>query len=154
MKAGVMDDAMLNRLHALTLRYARTRYLPDPAMDADDLAAMAWLRSLPHLADQYTEAQHGRYLRGAASCCAVDAQRAWRRRPHLPLEDWLPGKENVEAEAIARVELAAVLAIVPPALLHFALGYLWSEIAAAFGVPLVTPRTQAHRWRRAQEAQA
>jgi DNA-directed RNA polymerase specialized sigma24 family protein len=147
-----MDAATLARLHAATLRYARTRHCPDPMTDAEDLTSCAWLRSLPHLTDRFTEAEHRSYLRSATSCCAVDAQRAWRRRPTAPLPDWHPSGVSVEDEALALAELGRLLALVPPALLLFACGWLWGEIAAATGTNAHTLKVQAHRFRRAREA--
>lgn len=122
----------------------------DPAIDAEDLVQAAWLKVGARLDPARSAGEQTAYLNLIIGQLATDHHRAAKRHPILPLVDWLPGGVNVEAEAIARVELAAVLGVVPLALLLFACGYSWDEIAAAQGVPLSTPRVRAVRWRQAQ----
>jgi DNA-directed RNA polymerase specialized sigma24 family protein len=143
-----MDIDAVNRA---CLGYARRVCPRDPALDAQDILQSAWLRAFAHLAALPDDEARRKYLNVAIRTVAIDHQRRMARRP-IPVQlfDQHIGGD-AEEEAIALAELATVLPTVPPALILYALGYEWGEIAALLGVPLITTKTRAHRWRRAQE---
>jgi DNA-directed RNA polymerase specialized sigma24 family protein len=142
-----MDIDAMNRA---CLGYARRVCPKDPAIDADDILQMAWLRAGPHLAALPDDEARRKYLNVAIRTVAIDYQRRMGRRPvSVQLVDRHIGGD-AEDEALALVSLAATLATVPPALLLFALGWLWEEIAAATGANKRTLMVRAHRWRSAQ----
>lgn len=138
-------------MNRASLNYARRVCPNDPALDAEDVLQMAWLRAFKHLATLPDDEARRKYLNTTIRAVAIDHQRRMSRRP-IPVQlfDQHVGGD-AEDEALALAELAATLLTVPPALLLFALGWLWEEIAAALGVPKNTLRVQGHRWRQAQE---
>jgi DNA-directed RNA polymerase specialized sigma24 family protein len=142
-----MDIDAMNRA---CLGYARRVCPKDPAVDEWDVLQMAWLRAGPHLDALPDDEARRKYLNVAIRCVAIDEQRRMGRRPvSVQLVDRHIGGD-AEGEALALVELAATLATVPPALLLFALGWLWEEIAAATGINKRTLMVRAHRFREAQ----
>jgi DNA-directed RNA polymerase specialized sigma24 family protein len=138
--------------------YARRVCPKDPAVDAEDVLQMAYLRAMPHLAALPDEEARRKYFNVAIRSVAIDEQRRMGRRPvTVQLHDNRPGG-NAEDEALARVELAAVLRRVPPALLLHVCGWAMAEIAPTLGENLHTLAVRTNRWRQAhrqaQEMQA
>lgn len=145
-----MDVEAVNRA---CFGYARRVCPKDPALDAQDILQSAWLRAFAHLAALPDDEARRKYLNRTIRTVAIDHQRGMSRRPvAAPLYDEHVGGD-AEDEALTRAELATVLTSVPPALLLYALGWMWEEIAAALGVPMITTKTRAHRWRRAHAGQ-
>ena len=149
---GELSEAV----YARCLPYARRVCPRDPAIDAEDLVIMAWIRTRRWLDALPGDDDRVRYLQRGIKSAAIDYRRALSHSrsgisPEVcPLrDDLLSAPNDVESEVIARVDLAAIIASVPPPLLLYALGWMWSEIAAMAGVPISTPRVQAHRWRQA-----
>ena len=148
-----MDNERAGRLDAAAQRYARRKWLPDPAMSACDLVQNAWVRALPRLTPDRTEAEQGAYLLRAVNSCAIDAQRAMWRRPRGEYGDWLPSPQRVDDEALGRVALAMVLDDpAPGARLAVLVGAGWSrqELAERRGVSEQSVRKCLWRWRKAQ----
>lgn len=142
-----MDDAAL---YASCLRVARAVLPPDPALDAEDVVQEAWLRALPWLDAGRPEWECRAYLARAVRTVALDHRRRLARRGDcLPLAAWVPGGQDAEAEALARLALAEGLATVPPCLLAWACGWPQAEVAAALGLSVQAVKARAWRWRAA-----
>lgn len=147
------DEEVARQYRALyprCLPYARRICPRDPALDAEDIMHTAWIKACAHLAALPGDDDRRKYLNRAILTVVLDHRRGAARRPILaPLYDHHIGG-NAEDEALLRVELAALLPLVPAALLWHVSGWALAEIAAALGVNVTTVATQAHRWRAAQ----
>jgi DNA-directed RNA polymerase specialized sigma24 family protein len=141
---------MDGQIYARCLAHARRVLPPDPAIEAEDLVQAAYAKVGNRLDTTRPAWEQGAYLCRAITQLAIDRQRACRRHPRAQLADWCPSPRDPEAEALAQLDLAALLAAVPPALVLYACGYLWTEVGAMLGVSAQSAKVRAWRWRRAQ----
>lgn len=168
----MMDEGGFQAAYEATLRAARRIPIHDPAIDAEDVAQEAWLRSARWLDGNRSRDEQVAYLRAAARAVAIDHIRRVRRRGGAAVcldapqrtadgEGWsapgelIPAPISVEDAALARADLAEIVgaavkgnAMALTALL-LGLGHTAGEIAAATGVARVTVSTRALRWRAA-----
>jgi DNA-directed RNA polymerase specialized sigma24 family protein len=119
-----MDGDIYERV----VRHARRVCPADPAIDGEDVAHSAWLKVATLLPTLPSDLDRLRLMTRAVNQVAIDHHRRGQRHPVLPLADWHPSGENVEAEALARVELGALVTLV-------AAGDLFA--AAAFALALL-----------------
>lgn len=141
-------DEVSEQVYSQLLRHAIRVCPPDPALEPSDLVQSAWLRAHRWLDGERTEGERVKYLTTTITTAALDHRRRLKRRvATMPLEDWSPATDDVEAEVCMRDSLAVLLAVVPPSLLRFALGYPWVEIAAMCGIPERILIQRASRWR-------
>lgn len=166
------EDEGFAAVYRAALAAARRLTIHDPAIDAEDVAQEAWLRSVRWLDGGRPEHEQVAYLRAAVRSVGIDhIRRAGRHggapvpldAPHLGAGDeWItPGEivaapGSVEGEALARLELAEVAgaaaggdALALAALL-MGMGHTRDEIGRAWGVAGVTVSTRAHRYRAAR----
>jgi DNA-directed RNA polymerase specialized sigma24 family protein len=141
-------------LYARLVAHARRVCPADPAIEPEDLVQAAWLRT-QSLRDAEPGRDHGGVLYRAVTQVAIEHYRRGKARgARVELGDWHPAPGGVEALALARVELGAILADVAAGDL-FALAALTAarcgngEAAALLGWERSTLNTRVFRWRRA-----
>lgn len=153
---------------------AAARRIPvrDPAIDAEDVAQEAWLRSARWLDGGRPGHERAAYLRAAVRAVAIDhirrvrrcgwadsldaPQRAGDGEDRAAAGELVAAPGSVEGAALARLELAEVAgaaaggdALALAALL-MGMGHTRDEIGRAWGVAGVTVSTRAHRYRAAR----
>lgn len=142
-------------LYAKLVNHARRVLPPDPAIEAGDLVNTALLKAWRWLDGERSEEERLKYLHTAIDSVANSARRGYRGRgiaQTMPLEEWRPSGANVEAQAIARANLGAIVALVlagdvfAAAVLAYALCG-GTEGAAMLGWPQSTFNTRVWRFR-------
>ena len=148
-----MDEALYT--HALTCarRLARAGGVVEP----EDLAQETCLRLLRQRDPAAFANPAG--VTWLTRATFLDMVKRPQSRAHARLGEWRAARDDTAGTALARVELADVLATLAGtvggvATVAAALGYPMATIAAATGVPLGTALTRIHRCRRqlAEEA--
>lgn len=149
-----MDDEALGRVHDRAIRHARRFAIGDPAVEPADLVAQAWVKVLPILGGLAGELDCLRLLMQATNQAAIDCHRKAARRPRGAFGAWLPSGQDVAAEALARVELTALLASGAGAVYAVMIAAGWSrrEVGAACGLAAATINGARWRWRKGLEA--
>jgi DNA-directed RNA polymerase specialized sigma24 family protein len=128
-----MDDGELTTIYGRVVRHAQRVCPADPAIDAEDVVQAAWLKCGALLPTLATDLDRLRLWTRCVNQVATDHHRRAQRATFVPLGDWQPGGArvergvSVEREALARVELAGVLALV-------AAGDLFAAAAVALAV--------------------
>jgi DNA-directed RNA polymerase specialized sigma24 family protein len=122
-----MDDGELTTIYGRVVRHAQRVCPADPAIDAEDVVQAAWLKCGALLPTLATDLDRLRLWTRCVNQVATDHHRRAQRATFVPLGDWQPGGASVEREAIARAELAGVLALV-------AAGDLFAAAAVALAV--------------------
>lgn len=124
--------------------YARrcARHLGDPALDEDDLLQAAWLRAHDAV-ETLAGDDRKRYLQRALRHTGIDLfrRRKVRGGAAVPITDRTPSRDDVEAEAIVRVELDRAIATggkAALAALLVAVGYSVHDAQRLLGVSKTT----------------
>ena len=143
-------------VYARCVAHARRVCPPDPAISAEDVAHAAFVKCAALLPTLPTDLDRLRLWTRAVNQVATDAHRRAQRVAFLPLADWTPSGDNVEAEALARVELHDLIAraVVDPfarTAIAVALGYSGHEAAALCCCARPTVNTRVLRFRAANE---
>ena len=148
-----MDDG-LAAMYTRLVRHAARICPVDPAISAEDVVHSAFLKCGALLPTLPTDLDRLRLWTFACNQVATDAHRRAQRVAFLPLADWTPSGDNVEAEALARVELHDLIAraVADPfarTAIAVALGYSGGEAAALCHCARPTVNTRVLRFRAA-----
>lgn len=143
-------------VYARVIRHAARVCPADPAISAEDVAHAAYVKCAALMPTLPTDLDRLRLWTRAVNQVATDHHRRARKVAFLPLTDWQQGGDNVEAEALARVELRDIItrAVVDPlarTALAMALGYSGQETAALMCCARPTVGTRVMRFREAHE---
>ena len=99
----VKCDVDIEAMNRACLNYARRVCPKDPALDAEDVLQMAWLRAWAHLVTLPDDEARRKYLNVTIRTVAIDYQRRMNRRPvSVQLHDThISGDAEDEAEPSA-----------------------------------------------------
>ena len=122
------------RYNPLLFRVA-ARYFPDAPQEREDAVQNAWLKAFRHLekARELPEDKVPLWLICITKNETISLLR--RRRPHLPLEEWLPATSPAASSGSVREAIDALPEIYRAVLeLKFVAGYTNREIARMLGI--------------------